>query len=96
MNRSWWSCYDSRLHWLRLGKTRIALKLIDAFVRRDENTSVLVVVPTRILKDQWIDQLEEWGLLQNARVEIINSVIKLNWTCNLLVIDKHFVDVKFV
>ena len=27
-------------------------------------------------------------MLGNARVEIINTVIKLNWTCDLLVLDE--------
>ena len=76
------------LYWIRVGKTRIGLNLIDAFVKRNENSSSLVIVPTQILKDQWIDQLEERGLINNARVEIINSAIKLNWTCDLLIIDE--------
>ena len=66
----------------------MAINLIEAFVKRNENSSSLVIVPTQILKDQWIDQLEERGLESNARVEIINSAIKLNWTCDLLVVDE--------
>jgi superfamily II DNA or RNA helicase len=50
--------------------------LIDAFVKRDEKTSVLVVVPTDNLKNQWIDKLEERGTLDYVRVEIINTVVK--------------------
>ena len=61
------------------GKTRMAINLIEAFVKRNENSSSLVIVPTQILKDQWIDQLEERGLESNARVEIINSAIKLKY-----------------
>lgn len=70
------------------GKTRIGLNLADAFVKRNNDSSILVVVPTQFLKDQWIDQLEERGLLNNTRVEIVNSVIKLNWTCDLLILDE--------
>lgn len=70
------------------GKTRIALNLSTAFVKRNESSSILVVVPTDTLKEQWIDQLEEWGLLDNARVEIINTVVKFDWTCDLLVLDE--------
>ena len=70
------------------GKTRIALNLIEAFVRRNEDSSALIVVPTDVLKNQWIEKLDERGLIGNARVEIINSAIKLNWTCDLLVIDE--------
>lgn len=70
------------------GKTRVALNLISAFVRRNEESTALIVVPTEPLKEQWIDQLEERNLLDNARVEIINTVIKYEWTCDLLVLDE--------
>lgn len=71
-----------------MGKTRVALNLISAFAKRNEDSSTLIVVPTDVLKEQWIDHLEEWGLLNNARVEIINTVVKLNWTCDLLILDE--------
>lgn len=70
------------------GKTRVALNLIAAFAKRNDDASALIVVPTDVLKEQWIDQLEQWNLLDNARVEIINTVIKFNWTCDLLVLDE--------
>jgi superfamily II DNA or RNA helicase len=34
------------------GKTRLALNLCSAFVKRNEDCSILIVVPTQILKDQ--------------------------------------------
>ena len=70
------------------GKTVVALKLISAFTKRNDNASIIVIVPTEILKNQWIDKLEEWDLLNNTRVEIINSAIKKQWTCDLLIIDE--------
>lgn len=70
------------------GKTKVAIDLIGAFVKRNDDSSVLVIVPTQVLKEQWIEKLDERGLINNARVEIINSAIKLNWTCDLLVIDE--------
>lgn len=70
------------------GKTRIALMLAEAFVKRNSDCSILVVVPTQILKDQWIDQLNDWNLLDNVRVEIINTVVKSDWTCDLLIEDE--------
>lgn len=76
------------MHWLWLGKTRVALNLIDAFTTKNPEAQTLVVVPTQILKDQWIQQIDERGLGLNARVEVINSVIKLDWICDLLVIDE--------
>ncbi len=70
------------------GKTRTALNLIDAFITKNPQAQALIVVPTQILKDQWIQQIDERGLGLNTRVEIINSVIKLDWICDLLVIDE--------
>lgn len=70
------------------GKTKTAIDLIEAFVKRNDNSSSLVIVPTQVLKDQWIEKLDERNLIDNTRVEIINSAIKLNWTCDLLVIDE--------
>lgn len=70
------------------GKTRVALNLISAFVKRNDESSALIVVPTEPLKEQWIDELDKRGLLDNARVEIINTVVKYDWTCDLLVVDE--------
>lgn len=70
------------------GKTRVALNLVDAFTIKNPDAQTLIVVPTQILKDQWIQQIDQRGLGLNARVEIINSVIKLEWTCDLLIIDE--------
>ena len=66
----------------------MALNLCNAFVKNNEKCFILIVVPTQVLKDQWIDQLEKWELLDNCRVEIINTVVKKEWTCNLLIIDE--------
>ena len=70
------------------GKTRTALNLIDAFTSKNPEAQTLVIVPTQILKDQWIEQIDARGLGLNARVEIINSAIKLDWICDLLVVDE--------
>ena len=70
------------------GKTKVAIDLIEAFVKRNEDSSSLIIVPTEVLKNQWIEKLDERGLIDNARVEIINSAVKLNWVCDLLVIDE--------
>ena len=70
------------------GKTKLGLDLCEAFVKRNEDCSILIVVPTQFLKDQWIDKLEERGLLDNARVEIINTVVKKEWICDLLIQDE--------
>lgn len=70
------------------GKTRIALDIIDLLVEKNSNLSVLIVVPTEILKEQWLEKVIERNLLGNCDIEIINSVIKKDWKCDLLVQDE--------
>lgn len=62
--------------------------MIDAFTTKNPQAQCLIVVPTQVLKNQWIEQIDERGLGLNARVEIINTVIKYDWCCDLLVIDE--------
>lgn len=62
--------------------------MIDAFTTKNPQAQCLIVVPTQILKNQWIEQIDERGLGLNARVEIINTVIKYDWSCDLLIIDE--------
>lgn len=62
--------------------------MIDAFTTKNPQAQCLIVVPTQVLKNQWIEQIDERGLGLNARVEIINTVIKYDWSCDLLVIDE--------
>ena len=70
------------------GKTRLSLMLITSLLKSNSKASVLIVVPTEFLKEQWVDQLIEWDLIDNCKVEIINTVIKSEWTCDLLIIDE--------
>lgn len=70
------------------GKSRVTLMLIVSLLKSNSKASVLIVVPTEFLKEQWIDQLIEWDLIDNCKVEIINTVIRSEWTCDLLVIDE--------
>ena len=41
-----------------------------------------------MLKDQWMEELIKWHLFEHCQIEIINSVINKEWTCDLLVIDE--------
>ena len=70
------------------GKTRLSLMLITSLLKSNSKASVLIVVPTEFLKEQWIGQLIEWDLIDNCKVEIINTVIRSEWTCDLLIIDE--------
>ena len=77
------------------GKSRIGLTTIKALLKKYPQFRILVVVPTEPLKKQWLEHVNEWGFQFNVEVAIINTVIKHSWTCDMLVIDKIFVDVKF-
>lgn len=70
------------------GKTRIALNIIKRLVDKKKEAKILVVVPTEYLQGQWVLLLGEWNLLQNVKVLIINSVIKKEDSCDLMVCDE--------
>lgn len=75
-------------------KTKLAIDIINLLVKKNSDISVLIVVPTEVLKEQWLEKLIENNLLGNCEIEIINSVVKKEWNCDLLVIDRYFVDSK--
>ena len=68
------------------GKTVTALKCLKTVVSKYPNLSILVVVPTDNLKQQWEIQLEAWNI--NANVQVINSVIKNTCNVDILVLDE--------
>ena len=70
------------------GKTRMGLMTIKALLKKYPQFRILVVVPTTALKDQWQVQLDEWGFSFNSEVQVINTVIKHKWSCDLLILDE--------
>ena len=50
--------------------------------------SVIVVVPTDVLRGQWLRQLDERGLGLNCKVLIINTASKHLDQCDLLILDE--------
>lgn len=71
-----------------VGKTRIGLMTIKALLKKYPQFRVLVVVPTVALKEQWQVQLDDWEFTFNSEVQVINTVIKHKWNCDLLIIDE--------
>ena len=69
-------------------KTRIAIMSINAVKKKYPGIRVLVVVPTTTLKSQWEEEIYNWDLSFNAEVEVVNTVIKHDYTCDFLVLDK--------
>ena len=71
-----------------VGKTRIGLMTMKALLKKYPYFRVLVVVPTTALKTQWEREIDDWGFTFNAEVQVINTIIKHNWTCDFLIIDE--------
>lgn len=81
-------------------KTKLAIDIINLLVEKNSDISILIVVPTEVLKEQWLEKLIENNLLGNCEIKIINSVIKTSQVVDLLVIDEihgvpseHFVKI---
>ena len=70
------------------GKTRIAINLLTKIRNTYPTLSILVIVPTETLKNQWISQLALYDIVFNVQVEIINTIVKHTWNCDILVIDE--------
>lgn len=71
-----------------VGKTRVAIMLIDALYKANSTLSVLIAVPTDILKEQWIKELAKYQLFSVCKVEIFNTIVKNNYIVDLFVIDE--------
>lgn len=70
------------------GKTKVALDIIELLSKKTPELSVLIVVPTEVLKEQWLEKIIERNLIVLCDVQIINSVIKQDWECDLLIQDE--------
>lgn len=71
-----------------VGKTYTAIKCIKAVLKKYKDFRILVVVPTEGLQEQWKKALSKNDILFNVEVQIINTVIKHDWNCDILVIDE--------
>lgn len=71
-----------------VGKTTTAIKCVQSVLKKYTGFRVLVVVPTETLKDQWVKALAKAGLFMNTEVAIINTVVKHEWNCDILVLDE--------
>lgn len=70
------------------GKTRIGINAIKRVMTKYPNLSVIVVVPTDVLKNQWAGLLDSQGLGLNCKVVIINTASKKLEQCDLLILDE--------
>ena len=70
------------------GKSRCALIAIKKVLSKYPQLRVLIVVPTELLKNQWLGHIEHNQLQLNVEVAIINSVAKNGAQCDMLIIDE--------
>lgn len=70
------------------GKSRVGLLIIQKILSKYSTQRILIVVPTTLLKEQWVQQIDAWGFSLNCDIQVINTVIKQAWTCDLLIIDE--------
>lgn len=70
------------------GKTRVGLMIISKILNKYPDKKVLIVVPTLTLKEQWLKQIDNLGYSLNCNVQVINTVIKQQLVCDLLIIDE--------
>ena len=75
-----------------VGKTYTAIKCAKSVLAKYPQFRILVVVPTDLLKEQWIMNLTKHGIFMNAEVVVINTVVKHEWTCDILIIDEMGAD----
>lgn len=71
-----------------VGKSYTSNIAMQALLKKYPSFRILIVVPTTALKEQWEEHIYEWELSFNAEVQVINTVIRHDWTCDLLIIDE--------
>lgn len=62
--------------------------IIESFYKRNPNFSVLIAVPTEVLKEQWQRELAKRKLFAVCKVEIFNTIIKNEYQVDLLCVDE--------
>lgn len=70
------------------GKTRIALNCIKSVINKRPHYRVLLIVPTDVLQKQWKAELDKNQLSLNCDVQVVNTVIRREWQCDILVLDE--------
>jgi superfamily II DNA or RNA helicase len=70
------------------GKSRVTINIIKRLLSKYPQMKILIVVPTEVLKNQWIEHIDNNQLQLNVDIQIINTVAKNGNHCDLLVIDE--------
>ena len=71
------------------GKTRMALDAVERVLLKNPKIAVVVIVPTKVLRDQWIEEIDKRDFSgSNITVMVINTAAKRPFYCNFLIIDE--------
>jgi len=88
--RKWMAngCRGSWMYCTGFGKTFSAIMAIKAFLTKNKDRVIVVVVPTEHLKIQWIQELSKHNLLYAVSVEIINTAAKIKSEVDFILLDE--------
>ena len=82
-------CRGSIVATTGFGKTRTALDAIERVLIKNPNIKVTIIVPTKPLKNQWLEKLDERDFSgYNIDVIIINTAAAKPFESNFLIIDE--------
>ena len=70
------------------GKTFTAIMVILRLIKARSNATVIIVVPTINLQNQWRAELKKNNIEANCNVIVINTAYKSNLRCDLLICDE--------
>lgn len=65
----------------------MALSAIERVLSKNPSMEIVIVVPTKVLKDQWEEKIIDLQLEQNVRVLVMMTAAKKAFNCGFLVID---------
>jgi superfamily II DNA or RNA helicase len=69
------------------GKSYIGVLIIQRMNRVNPSQGTIIVVPTLYLQEQWMTHIREHQLM-NTQVLVINTAVKTNYACDLLILDE--------
>ncbi len=70
------------------GKTRIGLNCIKTVLSKYPDKRIIIIVPSIALKEQWSSLIDINGLSLNCETVVINTAVKSNYNCDILIIDE--------
>ena len=70
------------------GKTYTSILILKRMFNRYPENSVIIIVPTINLKNQWNAELKKHNIQKNCEAIVINTAYKNNYECDMLILDE--------